>query len=119
MLGAVGVDRDEHAALVHERGVVRNRVLGFDLVGPPVGERRRAGAVRGDLVGDLVAFEHVLEGRDLEAELVGDPQQHQDFVGAIGVRVDQPLALEDLDQRLELQIAARPATSSPAFFRRS
>ncbi len=107
VLGAVGVDRDEHAALVHDRRVVGNRVLGLDLVGPPVGERRSAGAVRRHLVGDLVAFEHVLEGGDLESHLVGDANQHQDLVGAVGVGVHEPLAFEDLDERLELEIAAR------------
>ena len=36
VFGAVGVDRDQHAALVHHGRVVRNAVLGFDLVGPPI-----------------------------------------------------------------------------------
>ena len=106
-LGAVGVDRDEDALAGHHGGVVRDRVLGLDLVGPPVGEGRRAGAVRGDLLRDLVALEHVLERRDLEAHLVGDADQHQDLVRAIAVRVDEPLALEHLDERLELQVAPR------------
>ena len=107
VLGAVGIDRHQHAALVHQRGVVGNGVFGFHLVGPPVGERRAAGAVLRHFVGDLVAFENVLERRDLEAHLFGQPHQHQRFVGAIGMRVDQPLAFEDFHQRLELQIAAR------------
>ena len=63
--------------------------------------------MRGDLLRDLVALEHVLEGRDLEAHLVGEADHHQDFVGAIAVRVDEALALEDLDERVELQVAPR------------
>ena len=107
VFGAVGVHRHQHPSLVHERGVIGDGVLGFHLVGPPVRERRRAGAVRRNLVGDLVAFEHVLQRRHLEAHVVGEAEQHQDLVGAIRVGVHEPLALEDLDQRLELQIAAR------------
>ena len=116
VLGAVGVDRDEHALAGHDRRVVGNRVARLDLVGPPVGEGRRARAVRGDLLRDLVALEHVLERRDLEAHLVGNPNQHQDLVGAIAVRVHEPLALEHLDERLELQVALGGTTSWPAAF---
>ena len=85
VFGAVGVDRHQHAALVHDGGVIGNGVFGLDLVGPPVGERRAADAVLRHLVGDLVAFEHVLERRDLEAHLLGQTHQHQRFVGAIGM----------------------------------
>ena len=56
---------------------------------------------------DLVPFEHVLQRLDLEAHLVGESQQHQDLVGAVAVRVHETLALEDLHERLELQIARR------------
>ena len=85
VLGAVGVDRDEDALARHDRGVVRDGVDGFDLVGPPVGEGRAAGAVRGHLLRHHVAFEHVLEGRDLEAHLLGETDHHQDLVGAVAV----------------------------------
>ena len=63
--------------------------------------------MRGDLFRDLVALEHVLERRDLEADLLREPDEHQDLVGAVAVRVHQPLAFEDLDQRLQLQVAPR------------
>ncbi len=107
LLAAVGVDRHQHAALGHQRGVVGDGVVGLDLVAPPVGEGRGAGAVGGDLVGHLVALEHVLQRRDPEAELLGQAHQLQDLVGPVAVRVHQALALEDLDQRLELQVAPR------------
>ena len=57
-----------------------------------------------DLVGDLVALEHVLERGDPDAELLGGAHHLQDLVLAVGVAVDLPLALEDLGDRLELQI---------------
>ena len=67
----------------------------------------QAGAVRGDLLRDLVALQHVLERVHLEAQLVGGADEHEDLVGAVAVGVDETPALEDLDERLELQIAAR------------
>src|SRR5919198_561314 len=51
--------------------------------------RCRASSVGRDLLRHLVAFEDVLEGGDLEAELLGDTHQHQDLVGAVGVAVDE------------------------------
>ena len=63
--------------------------------------------MRGNFLGHLVALEHVLERRDLETELLGNAQHHQDFVGAVRVRVHEAFAFENLDQRLELQVTAR------------
>ena len=100
----VGVERDEHAVTRHDRGVIGDRVVGLHLVGPPVGEGRSAGPVLGDLGGDLVALEHVLEGGDLEAHLVRDVDEHQDFIGAVRVRVDETLAFQNLLERLHLQV---------------
>ncbi|MEO1087519.1 MAG: amidohydrolase, partial [Acidobacteriota bacterium] len=45
-----------HAALGHQRRVVGDGFVGFDLEAPPVRERGAAGAVGGDLVGHFVAF---------------------------------------------------------------
>ena len=118
LFGVVGIDRDEHPLVRHQRGVVGDGVGRLHLVTPPVGEGRRARVVRGDLLGDLVALEHVLKRRDLEAYLVGEPNQHQDFVGAIAVRMDQALAFENLDEGVELEVAAgrrpgQPSSRSP------
>ena len=49
----------------------------------------------------------MLERLHGEAELLGDVEEHEHLVGAIRVRVDQPLALEDFHERLELQVATR------------
>ena len=103
----VGVHRNNHTRARHDRGVVRNRVVSFDLVGPRVGKDRSAGSVRGDLFRDLVALEHVLESLDLETKLIGEIDQHQDLARDVAVRVNVAFAFEDLDERLELKISPR------------
>ena len=104
-LRRIGVEGDQHADIVHEGAVVGNRVHHLDLVRPPVAERAGARAVGGDGVGHLVALEHVLEGPHGEAELVGEADEHEDLVLAVAVAVNDALAVEDLDERVELQVA--------------
>ena len=104
---AVGVERRHHAAPPQDRAVVGDAVDDLVLVSPPVGERRCAGAVSGDFVRHLVALENVLQRCDPEPEPFRQVEQHEDFVGAVGVGVHLPLAVEDLENRLELQVAAR------------
>jgi hypothetical protein len=106
VLGAVGVDGDEDAFARHDRGVLGNRVDRLDFVRPPVGEGRRPCTVRRDLLRDLVPLEHVLERGDLEAHLLCQPDEHEDLVRAITVRVHQAFALENLHEWLQLKIAA-------------
>ncbi len=60
-----------------------------------------------DLLRHLVALEHVLECGDLEAKLIGQPQQHQDLVCPVTMRVHQPLAFQHLHQRFQTQVTAR------------
>ena len=60
-----------------------------------------------DLERCFVALENMLEGGDLEAHFLGDPDQHDDLVLSIRMGVDQTFALENLDQGLQLQVAAR------------
>src|SRR6267142_1511943 len=59
--GVIGVDGDDHAALRHQGRVVRNRVVSFDFVGPPIGKRGCSDTGCGDFVGDFVAFENLNE----------------------------------------------------------
>jgi hypothetical protein len=56
---------------------------------------------------DPIALEHVLKRGDSEAHFFGEAHQHQRFVGAVCVGVNETLPLEDFDERLELQIDAR------------
>ena len=103
----IAIERNQHALSHHDGRVVRNGVESFQLISPPVAERGRAGAVGGDLLGHFVAFEDMLQRADLEAVVVRHAQQHQDFVGAIAMRVHQAFAFQHFHQRLQLEIAAR------------
>ena len=61
VVGRIGVEGNEHAAFAHDAAGVRDRVIDLELVGPPIGEGGSARAVLRDFVGDLVAFEDVLQ----------------------------------------------------------
>ena len=106
-LGVVALDADARAGLGEQGRVIGDGVVGLDLVGPPVGEGRRAGAVGSDLGGDLVAFQDVLERLDPHAVLLGRAQEHQDLVAAIAVAVDLDRAVEDAGQGFQPQVDAR------------
>ena len=97
----VGVERDLDALAREDRRVVGDGAHRLHLERPPVDEGPHARAVARDLARDLVRLEPVLEGAHLEAELVGDRHQHQHLVGAVAVRVDVDLAVEDVGERLE------------------
>ena len=107
VVGGIGVEGHEHAALVHERAGVGDGVEDLELVRPPIGEGGGAGAVAGDLVGHLVAFEDVLEGGDADVEGLHGAEEGEDFVLAIGVAMDEAGALEDLGEGLEFEVATR------------
>ena len=107
---AVAVDADIDPGLGQQGSVERNRIVGLDLVGPPVRERGGAGTVVADLGGDLVALEDVLERLDLDAVALGGAQQHQDLVAAVAMTVNLDRSLDDLGQGLEPKIPARGRT---------
>ena len=67
----------------------------------------------GQLLGHFVALQHVLEGVDAEAEILGHPHEQEDLVGAIGVCVDSDVALHDVDERLQPEITARHQAANP------
>ena len=59
----------------------------------------------GDFLRDLVAFEDVLEGADLETVVVGDMDEHEDFILPVAVGVDETFAIENFDERIEFEVA--------------
>src|SRR5688572_33293415 len=73
----IGVHRDDDSRARHDRRVVGNRVVSFDLVTPRVGKYGSAGAVRGDLFRNLVTFEDVLERLDFETKLVREARSEE------------------------------------------
>src|SRR6185369_1243300 len=103
----IGVHRDDDSSARQDRGVVRNGIVGFDLVAPGVCEDRRARAVGRNLFRNLVTLEHVLESFDLETKLIREIDQHQDLTGDVAVRVNVAFAFENLHEWLQLQISSR------------
>ena len=59
-----------------------------------------------ELLGDLVPLEDVLERADPEAEVLGDPHQHEDLVLTVAVTVNQTITRQDLGQRLEFKVSS-------------
>ena len=106
-LVAVGVEGDVHAARAHHRACPRNRIHHLHLVGPPVAEAARTRAVRRNLVSHLVALEHMLKRADGESHLLGQVEQHHDLILPVAVAVHESLALEDLGERLKLDVVPR------------
>jgi hypothetical protein len=94
------------AGIVDERDVLVDAVIGFHLEAPPVRPHRRADAVRLEKIGDLVALDGVVEGRDLVAELLGHIHDIGHFVGAVAVVLDGDLAGQHAAQRLHGEVAA-------------
>src|SRR5438093_128566 len=61
----------------------------------------------GKHVSHLVSFEDVLERPDLESEIIRHAHEHEDFILAVRMAMDYALALEDLENSIELKIATR------------
>ena len=111
-VGVVGMDDRAGAGIVDERDFSLDAVIGFHLEAPPVGPHRRADAVRAQQVGDLVAFDRVVEGGDLVAELLGHIHDDGHLVGAVAMVLDQDLAGQHAAQRVHARGRA-PGISPP------
>src|SRR5690606_15498530 len=71
----------------------------------PVGPQRRADAFLGKAVGHLVRLHAVVEGGDLEAELLGQVDHGVDLVRAVAVDVHADVAGDGAGEGLQLQVA--------------
>ena len=92
---------------MHQGAVERNRVVDFELVPPPIRERRSHGTVLRHLLGDFVAFKDVLECSDRDIEVVQRSDQCEDFILAIAVTMNPTVTVDDLQNRIEFQVLAR------------
>ena len=101
----VGVVACEQTDLVVDWACEWDGVLDFCFVGPPVGEDGGADGELFDDLCDLVCFEPVLEGADFESKLFGESAEHEDFVLAVGVAMDEAFAGEDLGEGFEFEVA--------------
>src|SRR3546814_5118337 len=59
----------------------------------------------GEQVGDLVCLHAVVEGGDLEAELLRQVDHRRHLVGAVAVDVHEDVAVEHAGQRFQLEVA--------------
>ena len=103
----IGIDGDHHAASGHDRRVIRDGIVGFHFVRPPIRKRGSACSGRGDFVGHFVTFENVLESSHFKTEFLGHTEQHQNFVFTVAVRVHVAFPFQYFDQRIQTQVTAR------------
>ena len=97
----VAFDHSIGAGFVQQGGISRRRIVGFDLVGPPIGERAAACTVRHDLRRDFVSFQDMLQRPDSHAVLCCNPEQHQDLIRTITMAVDKNLVIDNACQCLQ------------------
>ena len=90
---------------VHHRRVIGNRVVNFELVAPPIGERGAAHAILRHDIRDFISLKNVLERADLDLELSRHAEEREDFILPVGMAMDESFAAQDFRDRFELKIA--------------
>ena len=70
-LCVVGIYCHDDTGLLHQSGVIGDGLKGLPFVSPPIGEGGTPGAMQRHLVGNLIAFENMGEGIDVEIKTVG------------------------------------------------
>ena len=90
--GIVGVNGGEHAALLQFRTVAPVNVAGFEFSAGGVQQDDGAGRARGgDFAGDFPCIGDVVE-HHLKAELLTQPEDSEDVVGAVRVMMHHAFA---------------------------
>jgi len=84
-----------------------NRVPRLELVGPVVGEGRRAGPGGGDLGRPPCSPPARAAGWATRRRVLATWRQHEDLVAPVTCGVHQPLAVQHLDQRVQLEVLSR------------
>src|SRR6059058_361001 len=105
--GTIGMNQGPPTGLLVERRVLLDPVHRLFLEPPPVGPHRHRGPFLREQVRDLVRLDRVVEGPDLEAELVRQIDHLGHFVGAIAVVLNVDIAAQHLGERLEPQVTLR------------
>ena len=100
--------------IVDQRDVLVDRVVGLHLEAVPVRPHRRADAVAGQQIGDLVALDRMVEGRDPESELARHVHHQRHLVGAVAMVVDEDVSGEDVGQCVERHVARDVGVAGPA-----
>ena len=85
---------------------MRNGITHFIFVGPPIGKRGTTCPMFFHLIGYLIPLQNVGEGVDLEAHRIGHFHQHINFRLHIRMACNESLPVQDLRQRLQLQISS-------------
>ena len=103
----VGMDDGAGPGSIDQRDILADAVKALHLEAIPIGPHRRADAFRLEQIGNLVAFDRMVEGRDLVAEFLRHADHVGHLVGAVAVVLHQYLAGQHPGQRVEIELAAR------------
>ena len=103
----VGIEGYQDAPLGHQGRRMGHRVEGLPFISPKIGESRNGHVVFDELVGDSVALQAVLEGRQLHPVLPAEADDRGHFRALVGVAADPQLAPEDVGHRLQAIVLPR------------
>ena len=103
--GAVRVDAHHDTSLPADPGVPWHGIVGLNLVAPKVGEHASTHASLRHFGGNLVRFQSVLHGANLESVFLTQPNHHQHLVAAIAVALNPNLTVQNLGESFQAKIS--------------